>query len=603
VATSFGQRRERAQIETANRPARQVPLRTLVLPLLKPQRVRLIAMSISSILGGLAEAAMLVLFARIAFALASGDDQVTVNLGPVHDWHFSVSELLWIAGILVAVRVVLSALQMVLSARASTDTVVRTRKRLIRRYLGASWALQSQQREGRLQELVTTYSNAASGAVATVATGAIAIFNLAALLGTALFVSPIASIGAGLAALTIGLVLRPLRLAVRRRSALSASANLQFATGVTELTSNLQEVRIFQVEEPVGNRLADLTDEAARRNLSTAYMGGSIGVIYQGVAMFLLVGALAIAYATGVGELSSLGAIVLIMLRSLSYAQGVQGAIQSMHQIAPYIETLYEEEEQYATAQVSRDGTPIDHIGSLEFDDVSFEYTAGVPVLINVSFAVTRGEVIGVVGPSGAGKSTLVQLLLRLREPTTGKMLTNGHDVRELSLDDWYRRFTFVPQEARLFSGTVGDNIRFFREDVDQAAIELAAKRAHLHEEIMAWPLGYDTPVGERGGQLSGGQRQRLCIARALADDPDVIVLDEPTSSLDIRSDSLIRETLAELAPRTTVFVIAHRLSTLTICNRIMVIFEGRLQGFDEPARLEATDPFYAEALRLSGMR
>src|SRR5262249_17350111 len=163
------------------------------------------------------------------------------------------------------------------------------------------------------------------------------------------------------------------------------------------------------------------------------------------------------------------------------------------------------------------------------------------------SFTVAKGEVIGVVGPSGAGKSTLVQLLLRLREPTTGKMLTDGHDVRELSLDDWYRRFTFVPQEARLFSGTVGDNIRFFREDVDQAAIELAAKRAHLHEEIMAWPDAYDTPVGERGGQLSGGQRQRLCIARALADDPDVIVLDEPTSSLDIRSDALIRETLAEL--------------------------------------------------------
>jgi ABC-type multidrug transport system fused ATPase/permease subunit len=603
VATNLGPRQQRAQIEMASRPPRQVPLRTLVLPLLRPQRVRLIAMSISSILGGLAEAAMLVLFARIAFALASGDDQVTVNVGPIDNWHLSVSELLWIAAALVAARVVLSALQMVLSARSSTDTVVRTRKRLIRRYLGASWALQSQQREGRLQELVTTYSNAASGAVATVATGAIAIFNLAALLGTALFVSPLASIGAGLAALVIGLVLRPLRLAVRRRSALSAEANLQFATGVTELTSNLQEVRIFQVEEPVGNRLADLTEEAAHRNLSTAYMGGSIGVIYQGVAMFLLVGALAIAYVTGVGELSSLGAIVLIMLRSLSYAQGVQGAIQSMHQIAPYIETLYEEEEQYATAQVSRDGTPIDNIGSLEFDDVCFEYTPGVPVLKNISFEVTRGEVIGVVGPSGAGKSTLVQLLLRLRDPTSGKMLTNGHDVRELSLDDWYRRFTFVPQEARLFSGTVGDNIRFFREDVDQAAIELAAKRAHLHEEIMAWPLGYDTPVGERGGQLSGGQRQRLCIARALADDPDVIVLDEPTSSLDIRSDALIRETLAELAPRTTVFVIAHRLSTLTICNRIMVIFEGRLQGFDEPAELEATDPFYAEALRLSGMR
>jgi ABC-type multidrug transport system fused ATPase/permease subunit len=119
----------------------------------------------------------------------------------------------------------------------------------------------------------------------------------------------------------------------------------------------------------------------------------------------------------------------------------------------------------------------------------------------------------------------------------------------------------------------------------------------------MNWPRGYDTPVGERGGQLSGGQRQRLCIARALVGDPDVVVLDEPTSALDVKSESLMRETLEGLAPAKTVFVIAHRLSTLSICERIMVILNGEMHGFDTPAELESSNPFYREALALSGMR
>jgi ABC-type multidrug transport system fused ATPase/permease subunit len=119
----------------------------------------------------------------------------------------------------------------------------------------------------------------------------------------------------------------------------------------------------------------------------------------------------------------------------------------------------------------------------------------------------------------------------------------------------------------------------------------------------VSWPDGYDTPVGERGGQLSGGQRQRLCIARALVGDPDVLVLDEPTSSLDVKSEALVRQTLDELGHDTTVLVVAHRLSTLSICDRIMVVRDGVLQGFAEPARLEAEDSFYQEALQLSGLR
>ena len=427
-------------------------------------------------------------------------------------------------------------------------------------------------------------------------------FNLAALLITALLVNAFAALAAALAALAIGLMLRPLRAAIRRRSARARNANLDFATGITEFTSSLQEVRIFGVEDQLNERLASLSHQHTEHATQLAYATGAVGVLYQGAAMLLLVGALGIAHATGFSRLAQIGAVVLIMLRSLGYAQALQSSIVGVHQSAPYVEALNEEADRYGASAFAHGGQRVHHIGRLAFDHVSFEYQPGVSVLCDISFEVSPGEIVGIVGPSGSGKSTLVQLLLRLREPTAGRLVSDGRDARRLALDDWYERVSFVPQEPHLVSGTVADNIRFFRT-VDEAAVERAAKLADIHDDIASWALGYATPVGERGRQLSGGQRQRLCIARALLESPEVIVFDEPTSSLDVQSESLIRETIAHLAPHMTVFVIAHRLSTLAVCDRIMVILGGKLEGFDDPAILEESNPFYRKALKLSGMR
>jgi ATP-binding cassette, subfamily B, bacterial len=289
-------------------------------------------------------------------------------------------------------------------------------------------------------------------------------------------------------------------------------------------------------------------------------------------------------------------------LRSLSFGQNIQTSYHGLNEGAPYLETLLSEQRRYEENAVDGGDQPVGRVGVITFDDVGFAYQPGRPVLHDLSFEAQRGEVIGIVGPSGAGKSTLVQLLLRLRQPTTGRVLADGRDLQGLALTGWYQRVSFVPQEPRLFSGSVGDNIRFFR-DVTANDIVRAAKLANIHDEIRSWSSGYATPVGEHGGELSLGQRQRLCIARSLVGDPDVLVLDEPTSSLDPRSEALVREALATLTPRVTVFIIAHRLSTLDTCDRIMVLQDGRLQGFDEPRHLEHSSPFYREALRLSGLK
>ena len=527
---------------------------------------------------------------------------VEVSIGPI-EAKIPVSLLLAGAGALVLVRFALNVWQARLSAATTASVLAETRKNIVRLYLRAGWPLQSSEREGRLQELLTTYAISASNAAASVARGVVAVFNLVAFIVTAIIVSPIAAVAVGAGAAGIGLLLRPLQGRVRQSSRRSADANLEFATALTEIAANVQEVRVFGAEDAVRDKLNTLNEEAAARQRATRFLSLLLPAVYQGVALILIVGSLGLVYAAALSGLASLGAVVLIMLRSLNYGQTAQMSLQALYEYAAFFEGLRAESDRYAAAGLVRGGTPVGSIGDVTFERVSFEYVAGHVVLRDVSFHVPQGQIVGIVGPTGAGKSTLVQLLLRLRPPTTGQILVDGRDVWDLDIDDWYRHVAFVPQDARLFAGTVEDNIRFFRDGVDLAAVRHAAIRAHVHDDVMAFPKGYETNAGERGGHFSGGQRQRLCVARALVDDPDVMVFDEPTSALDAKSESLMRQTIAEMSPRTTVFVIAHRMSTLSICDRIMVIHQGSLQHFEEPDRLEQDNALYREMLQLAGMK
>ena len=581
----------------------QPSLRELLRPLTRGRRRRLAVLAVLALCGGFAEATVLVLIARIGFAITATGSRADVELGPLGALDLSIGTMIVAAGVLTAIRFALQAAAAWYSSRLTSEALVDVRKTLMRRFLAASWSVQARERQGELQDLLTTYASQSANVLSTLLQGTATLCNLAALMATALVVNGLGALAvlAGMALLIIAL--RPFRQTIRRIAGRAARANTDFATSLTEVASTAQEIRVFNVEQPVQRELDTAAETHGRAYATAQFLGGILPGVYQTAALLLVVAFLGVVYEVDRGSLASMGAIVLMMVRSLSYGQLLQSVYQNLHGSAPYLERLQDQEREYAEAAVPRDGKAITEINDLAFDDVSFEYEAGVPVLRGVSFRVPRGEIVGIVGPSGSGKTTLVQLLLRLRQPTKGAVLANGIDVDKLSLDDWYEHVAFVPQEPHLVRGSIAENIRFFRDEITDDQIRDATKRAHLHEEVDAWPGGYDTPVGERGSQISGGQKQRLCIARALVGEPDVVVLDEPTSALDVRSEALVRDTLKGLGSDATVFVVAHRLSTVAICDRIMVLLGGRIEGFDAPAILEAENPFYREALELSGLR
>jgi ATP-binding cassette subfamily B protein len=251
--------------------------------------------------------------------------------------------------------------------------------------------------------------------------------------------------------------------------------------------------------------------------------------------------------------------------------------------------------------------------GAITFDDVSFGYSPEHMVLRQVSFKAQPGEVVAIVGPTGAGKTTITSLIARFYDPTKGRVLLDGYDLRDLTIRTLRDNIAIVSQESVLFTGTIRDNIAYGASrrgpgdsddalegfDVSQEEIEAAARLANAHEFIMALPAGYDTQVGERGVRLSGGERQRVAIARAFIRNAPILILDEPTSSLDSRTELMILDALDRLMAGRTTFIVAHRLSTVRRADQILVINKGRIRERGTHSQLLAKEGLYAEFYRI----
>jgi len=562
---------------------------------------QLIALTIVSLLGALMEASTLVALVPLASTIADGS---RVYHGRILSMSvdISTSAMFAVAAGLSLTRLFVEILEAWLQARITSRYEARQKERLFDAFVDADWSLQSKERGGQLQDLMTSFVMTAMNALDSLCGSLVSLFSLAIMIFAALLVNPLVALSIFAAVGILFMAIRPASKAARRFSVRQAAINLEYAHTVSEMLGSAREIRVFNAADAVKARTGALITESRRIRHLRQLFAKAVPAVYQNVAVMLVLGGLGLVYVLDLGDLAALATIVLLLVRALSYSQAFQIYYHRFMEAGPFIEQIELRADELEAAAVDPTGQELTRVESLRFAHVGFSYVAGNPVLDDVDFETSRGEIVGIVGPSGAGKSTFVQLLLGLREPESGNVLVNGRPAADFSQTSWFERIAFVPQEPLLLNASVADNIRFFRPDVGQEELFRAARLAHVHDEILGWPDGYDTTVGERGGAVSGGQRQRICIARALVGDPDVLVFDEPTSAVDVNSEFLIQRTLEELRTHVLLFVVAHRLSTLNICDRVMVFSHGRLQAFAPQRTLVESNSYYREALRLSNL-
>ncbi len=564
--------------------------------LLGGRRGPLVALAATSFVGGVVEAAFLVIITRVAVSVAGGDG--TVELFGLQA---SIAMAASLAVPVVVLRLILALSSGAMSSRLTSSSVARVRSSLASAFFNASWEAQQSSRSGRLQELLTTFTQRGADLLVAMTQAISSGFTLVALLMAAIVMNPLGSLAAVVLLGLIGAVLGPLRRRIKTRARDAAEVGMEFATSLSETSQMGLELQSFGVESAAEREIVGRVEVAAAAERRLLFLRSSIAPIYTSTAYVALLLAVGGIYLASADSMASVGAVLILMLRSLTYGQALQSSYSSIMSNEPFVQTLRRELAELTAARRASGGDVIERVDEVCLDRVAYSYPGeGAAALIDVSAVLRRGEAVGIVGPSGSGKSTLVQLLLGLRLPSGGAVLVNGVPSTQLDLTAWHTSAAFVPQVPRLITGTVADNIRFYRDVGDDAVVE-AARLAHIHDEIVAMDGGYERALSDGVG-LSGGQRQRLCLARALVGRPDVLVLDEPTSSLDARSEHLIAQTLEELRDDMLVVVVAHRMSTLRACDRLMVVQDGALIAVGEPSALELESDFYRDILRLSSL-
>lgn len=553
--------------ETAEPLGSNTPSANRLLLSQAPWHVAVIA--VLGLLGGIAEAAVLLLIVRSALAITVQTGKQGVQLPLVGSMSLTAAAFVGLG--LLLVRLLLQLGGAWISAEAFARVRLRLLGQIVDRSLCCRWEDVASQPEGMLSELASAVVPRAAAAVLNLAVLVQQAGSLAILLAATFLVNAGAAMAALASVAVIALAIRPIGRVIRRLAARSIEEEQHLATGIAEVTRALLEVRSFGVEAEVDERL--MASAGAASHMWRRVNFGSLATVavYQAAALGLILGGIGVLGHGSPGRLAGLGTVLLILIRAFAYGQALQAQVAALQAAGPAVLRVHEALRSLpATAEATAGQAVPRPLAQLRLRGIGYWYRPDQVVLDQLDLVVEAGEVVGLQGPSGTGKTTLLHLLLGLRAPRAGTVEVNGVDVATLSGRAWKDAVAFVPQEPMLIEGTIAENIRFFRQGLSDEQVQDAALRAGLGPDLAGWPEGLSRLVGQRRHGVSGGQRQRITIARALAGDPIIMLMDEPTSSLDEEAERVVLETLRALKGQLTVIVAAHRASTLALCDRVV---------------------------------
>lgn len=557
---------------------------------LRGNRWRAGIVGVTSLLEGVAEAAILALFASIAIGLVGDRSEAVFVAGSI-----SLSTLTAQVTLLALVffRFALSSGGSYVMAEVERSVVYALRIRVLNAYSSATWQAHTATAEGAFQQILIDLPNKAGGSISSLLKNFFQVVSLLAMISIAALASPLITFGLLALILGISMFFVPLRRSIKSKASSVLQRQRSLSSSAAEVSRMKTELHAFGVVEdaiaPITG--AVLIESYVARRLS--FIKGMVVPIYT-LGSYLAVGVGLIILSQLEGEtITSAGPVLLIVLRSLSNGQSFQTIGVLWASFVPVLTSLEIEVHRLQEGARNFGDYQIELFESVELDGISVKYPAsGGSVLHDLSIRFSRGERIGIVGPSGGGKTTLVRAVLGLVSLDAGTIRVNGHEVSHVSERSWKRFVAFVPQQTQLLNASVRENVTFFRPGFSDEDVWYALEVANLSEVIRRMPEGLEASVGPAGWSMSGGEQQRLAIARAVLSRPDVLVMDEPSASLDQNAEQGVAAAISQIPDNVCLVIVSHRAGILAVCSRLVVVDDGRIAVDGERNEVSAASGF-----------
>ena len=560
---------------------------TLFRTVFRRHRGRVLILSFLGFVNGALDSAgigmLIPLFSLTLNDPVAGTDMITRSIRTVLallGFDLTLASLLTFAAVVFGGKAIGEFLLVYLRVRISADYAHETQSGLYVKTLHSAWPYLLTQRIGHLENILTSDVRASEQLLKHVCGFAPNAARFAAYFAVALSISTritLISLAAGLVILAGS---KPLFSRTKKLAARVVALNKIIAHRINQSVQGLKTIKSMALEEAIASRMDSVFAKHRTLRIKTSFLHQLGRAFIEPLAFVFIIALFAFSYARTDFNLARFGVVVFLIQRIFGSVKQVQQSMHTMEEAFSHtdrIEELERATEEYRERDRGR--RPFGFQREIAFERVRFAYRANAPVLEDVTFRVSKNEMVGIAGPSGAGKTTIADLLLRLVEPSSGRILIDGVPVSEIALGELRSRIGYVAQDIFLENDTIEKNIRFYADDRRISGEDMlrAARLAHCFDFVTELPEGFKSVVGERGVKLSAGQRQRIVLARVLARRPEILILDEATSALDNESESMIKQAIEDLKARVTVIVIAHRLTTVMNADRLLVLDRGRI--------------------------
>jgi ABC-type multidrug transport system fused ATPase/permease subunit len=473
------------------------------------------------------------------------------------------------------------------NGKAIADYEEKLRSDLFSKTMNASWSFLLNQKTGYLERILMND-------VISSAKMMMVLANLI-LLGTSLisyaFVAFNISALVSLLTMFIGgllfFVFKPLYYKSRKIAREVVSMEKTTAHFLSESVQNSKAIKISGMEKRVIEKIKVYFQNLRKGRTLAAFYNSAVGPAFEPIGLIFIV-VLFMFYRHSPGfSIISFAATIYLVQKMFSFIELSQGNIQQISEMTPYLQSILDYRSLASeNREIASGVSGFIFNKEIKFENICFSYEKREEVLSNLNFWVKRGEMVGLIGSSGAGKTTIADLLLRLFQPSSGKILLDGIDIEEVDIKKWRNKIGYFSQDVFMLNDTIENNIRFFDESISKNDVLEAIKTANAIDFVYNLPEGLDTVIGERGVKLSMGQRQRIALARVLAKKPEILILDEATSALDNESELLVQKAIEDLKGKVTVLAIAHRLSTVINSDRLLVLEKGKILEEGAPQEL-----------------